>query len=171
MSTNTNALDNVSGQIADLKAQFGIPDSPKRETPKKSAPQKAAPVSGTAPNGAKLNGDAAYKALVEWTHVLILELRKREGNKYKGVHSVFSNFNLLLGAHCGLIPDEYPSMSRDAREPIHTAIRRLTDAMVERGDLQMRPAKKGPMFYIPGDLGEGQRKTINPNEVLKAMGL
>lgn len=68
---------------------------------------------------------------VEFTHAAIKKLRK--GN-YKGIHTVYSNFNSAFKEYFGTDPIE------------------AVKGMVENGDIESRFARGGVMIYLPGDM-------------------
>jgi hypothetical protein len=102
------------------------------------------PVAGFGPVAQKpASKDAGYRNAVAFVHKAIKALRAKEGGAYKGVHAVYSGFNRAIGAKLNIEPKQ---------------VQALTRLMVERGDLETRPAKGGPLFYLPGELSKGKGK-------------
>ena len=80
----------------------------------------------------------------------IKALRK---GQYKGIHTVFSGFNVAFREYYG-----------DKLDPIVTI-----DALIKEGKIEGHFVKKGKMIYAPGDMPE--RTDQSGVAALKAMGL
>ena len=111
-------------------------------------PQVAAPTgeTATAPNGkgkarkaATAPNGAGYSAQIAFTHQAIKVLRRAEGNRSKGIHTVISGFN-------GAFRLQFPAIDVVA----------ATKGMVERGDLQSHFARMGAMLYLPGEMPQAK---------------
>ena len=170
MSTNqanaiTSEVQAMNAMLAELQAKIAAMTAPtatsapvatptpapaKKSRAKKTAPAlvaatpapSTAPVAMAAPNGMKIDGTDVYRAMVAFTHKAIAVLSKADGNKSKGIHSVYSGFNAAFGKHFTL-----------AKEQVFACV----DAMAERGHIAKRFAKGGVMIYMPGDMPEQKR--------------
>jgi len=67
----------------------------------------------------------------EFTLQAIKSLRKRP---YKGIHAVFSGFNVAFKDYFG----------KNARETV--------DRLIAEGKVQSRMVRGGPMLYLPGEM-------------------
>ena len=120
--------------------------------------RKGKPVVATTGNGIKVNATNQYKAMVAWTHKAIRVLREAdEQHQSKGIHTVFSGFNAAFG-------DKFNITSK---ERVWSTI----DMMAERGDIEKRPAKRGFMIYLPGEMPERVNGPVDGGAIRAKFGL
>lgn len=92
-----------------------------------------------------------YEGMLRFTRLCIEKFPKYK--KSKGIHAVVSGFNEHFRRVFNADPIEF----------IRTA--------VERGDLEMRMVRRGPMIYLPGDAPTLQDVRPIVNEILSELGL
>jgi hypothetical protein len=84
---------------------------------------------------------------------------KAAGKDYKGLHTVFSNFNEEYRAIFG-----QPGMDKDALKALPIAAMKK---LAEEKKIQMHPAFKGVMIYIYGEMPDIKPKTTRESVMAK----
>jgi len=90
----------------------------------------------------KLNYEDFYKAAI---------LRLRDTSKSKGIHSVFSGFNGAFREYFG-------------EDPV-----KVTQELNSQGKIEVRPAKRGVMIYLPGE-APTSKSALGKTALLKILG-